>query len=207
MRSSEPLPPGAAPMLSSRRVLLRPIGDQDRHFIYELMSSPAAGGRVRYGGSTPSPEKVLATLWESVLAQFVAVRVDTGRPLGLVAITSPDFRNAFAYVSAVGEPAAQGSGLMVEAAFLMFHYAFRTWPFRKIYMEATEDSFQAFKGGSGELFREEGRLAGHVFWGGRYVDVIIMAVYRETWEQLEPRMSRLLASSSDHAHHNREDDR
>ncbi len=171
---------------------LRPIGEQDRRFLYELMTAPESGGRVRFGGATPSPEKVAATLWESVLAQFIVESAQSGRPVGLVAITSPDFRNGFAYISALGLPETQGSGLVAEAAFLAFHYAFTTWPLRKVYMEATEDSFGAFAGGLDDFFREEGRLVDHVFWNGRYVDMVILAVYRETWSRLAPRMVRLL---------------
>lgn len=184
------------PPLASRRVRLRRIEEGDRRFIYELMSSPDAGGRVRYGGSTPSPEKVAATLWDSVLAQFVVETVSSQHPVGLVAITSPDFRNGFAYVSALGQAPAQGSGLIAEAALLAFNYGFVTWPFRKLYMEATDDSFQAFKSGTDRLFREEGRLLDHVFWNGRYVDVITLAVYRQTWEQLSARFSTILLDDS-----------
>lgn len=191
-----PRPSVATPPLASRRVRLRPIADQDRRFLYELMTSPEAGGRVRFGGATPSPEKVIASLWDSVLAQFVVESATSGRPVGLVAITSPDFRNGFAYVSALGAPETQGTGLIAEAALLAFHYAFHTWPLRKVYMEATDDSFQAFRGGLDELFVEEGRLAEHVFWNGRYVDMVIVAVYRETWLRLVPRMMRLLTRRS-----------
>lgn len=190
MQRSRPL--AAAPLLSTRRVRLRPISEQDRRFLYELMTSPESGGRVRFGGATPSPEKVAASLWESVLAQFIVESVGSGLPVGLVAITSPDFRNGFAYVSALGLPETQGSGLVAEAAFLAFHYAFTTWPLRKVYMEATEDSFRAFENGLDDFFREEGRLVEHVFWNGRYVDMMILAVYRETWSRLAPRMVPLL---------------
>lgn len=178
--------------MASRRVRLRPIGEQDRRFLYELMVAPEAGGRVRFGGATPSPEKVAASLWDSVLAQFVVERVRGGQPLGLVAITSPDFRNGFAYVSALARPETQGSGLVAEAALLAFHYAFATWPLRKLYMEATEDSLRAFAGGLGDLFAEEGRLVEHVYWNSRYVDVVILAVYRKTWSRLAPRLAPLL---------------
>lgn len=193
--TSERSRPAAAgpPPLTSRRVRLRPIREHDRRFLYELMTAPECGGRVRFGGATPSPEKVAATLWESVLAQFVVESASSGgEPVGLVAVTSPDFRNGFAYVSAIGRPETQGTGLMAEAAFLAFHYAFSTWPLRKLYMEATEDSFRAFEGGLDDFFREEGRLADHVFWNGRYVDMVILAVYRETWSRLAPRMLGLL---------------
>lgn len=192
-----PRPTVATPPLAGRRVRLRTLSERDRGFLYELMSSPEAGGRVRFGGATPSPEKVLASLWDSVLAQFVVERADSGRPLGLVAVTSPDFRNGFAYVSALGTPESQGSGLIAEAAFLAFNYAFCTWPLRKLYMEATDDSFQAFGSGAGELFEEEGRLREHVFWNGRWVDVVISAVYRQTWERLAAPLMRRLAPAGE----------
>lgn len=156
------------------------------------MTSPEAGGRVRFGGGTVSPDKLAASLWEGVLAQFVVEGLQSQEPLGLVAITSPNFRDGFAYVSALGTTAAQGSGLVLEGVLLGFHYAFSTWPFRKIYMEATEGSFQAFKSGLGDLFAEEGRLRAHTFWNGRYLDLVILAVYRDTWARCAPGYLRRL---------------
>lgn len=174
------------PHMATKRVRLRTIGDRDSPFLYQLMTTPESGGRVRYGGGTPSPDKVAATLWESVLAQFVIEGLQSGDALGLVAITSPNFRDGFAYVSALAKPDVQGSGLVLEGVLLAFHYAFSTWPFRKIYMEATEGSLQAFKSGLGDMFVEEGRLGQHAFWNGRYLDLVILAVYRDVWARLSP---------------------
>ena len=185
----------AQPPMQTRRVALRPITDRDRLFVYELMTDPRAGGRVRFGGATPSPEKVAASLWDSVLAQFVVEKTSRGEPIGVVAVTSPNFRNGFAYLSAVGTAQAQGSGLVAEAVLLGFNYAFRTWPLRKIYMESTEESFHEFRTGTRVLFEEEGRLREHQFWNGRYQDMLILAVYRRTWEKHLPRFSKLLATN------------
>jgi RimJ/RimL family protein N-acetyltransferase len=182
----------AAPPMRSGRVRLHPITDRDSAFLYELMSSPEAGGRVRFAGATPSPDQIAASLWESVLAQFIAEGVSSGAPLGLVSITSPNFRDSFAYMSAIGSPAAQGSGLMAEAVLLGFNYAFTTWPFRKIYMEATETSYGFFRSGLKRFFSEEGRLRDHTFWDGRYIDVMVLAVYRDTWVEQAERLSRLV---------------
>lgn len=167
--------------MSTPRIRLRVIAEQDSLFLYDLMTSPLSGGRVRFAGATPSPEKISASLWESVLAQFIIEGVRSGQPLGLVAITSPNFRDGFAYVSALGSPDAQGSGLIAEGMALCFHYAFTTWPFRKLYLEATEHSFQGFKSGIGRYFVEEGHLREHVFWNGQYTDLLILAFYREKW--------------------------
>lgn len=165
---------------------LRTITDSDSAFLYELMSSPEAGGRVRFAGATPSPEKIVASLWDNVLAQFVIEGVSSRRPLGLVAVTSPNFRDGWAYLSAVGLPLVQGSGLIAESVLLGFDYAFLTWPFRKVYMEVTETSYSAFRSGLTRFFAEEGRLREHVFWDGRYRDVFILSVLRSTWAQLAP---------------------
>ncbi len=174
--------------MGTERVRLRTIADRDGAFIYELMTSPQAGGQVRFAGATPSPEKVASTLWESVLAQFVVEGVSTQQPLGIVSITSPNFRDGFCYMSAIGTPSAQGTGLIVEGVLLGFNYAFVTWPFRKIYMEVNETSYPRFRTGLGRFFVEEGRLREHAFWDGRYVDVFILAVYRSTWAEHKAEM-------------------
>jgi hypothetical protein len=53
-------------------------------------------------------------------------------------------------------------------------------------MEATEESYRAFRSGVDHFFTEEGRLRGHTFWNGSYIDMVILAVYRETWASLVP---------------------
>lgn len=187
---------GLLPVMSTRRVRLRTIGDEDMGFLYALMAAPDSGGRVRFAGATPSPKQVASSLWESVLAQFVIEGVDAGRPKGLMAITSPNFRDGYAYVSALGSSEAQGSGLVVEGVILGFNYAFTTWPFRKLYMEATDASYSAFKSGLDRFFSEEGRLRKHSFWNGSFVDLVILAVYRETWARHAPVLLKRLGAGS-----------
>src|SRR5688500_3160138 len=133
--------------MRTRHIRLHTITDRDALFLYDLMTSPEAGDRARFAGATPSPERVAASVWESAWAQFIVEGMSTRRPLGLVSITSPNFRDGYAYVSAVGTPEAQGTGLIAEGVLLGFHYAFLTWPFRKIYMEVSETSYEAFRSG------------------------------------------------------------
>ena len=149
------------PTMQTRRVRLRRIADGDGAFLYNLMTSLTAGGRVRYGGATPSPEKVLQGMWESVLAQFIIEGTSSQARMGVVAITSVNFRDGFAYFSVLGTEAARGRGLLGEGTFLGLHYAFSTWPFRKIYMEASDASIPAFEGALDRYFVEEGRLRQH----------------------------------------------
>jgi hypothetical protein len=113
---------------------------------------------VRFGGGTPSPDKIASSLWESVLAQFIIESADSQKLLGLVAITSPNFRDGFAYTSALGATEVQGSGLIAEGVLLGFNYVFTTWPFRKMYMEGTEESYRAFKSAR-KILHRRGPLA------------------------------------------------
>lgn len=189
-----PAPAWATPYTATRRVRLRLIAEGDQALLYHLMSSPHAGGRVRFAGATPSPERVAASLWENVLAQFVVEGAASREPLGLVAITSPNFRDGFSYISVLGMEEAQGSGLVMEGVLLGIHYAFCTWPFRKIYMEATESSYRMFRSGIGRYFDEEARFRQHAFWNGAYMDVVILALYRETWARVAPDMARRLGA-------------
>ncbi|MGH9149386.1 MAG: GNAT family N-acetyltransferase [Acidimicrobiales bacterium] len=185
--------------MASRRVRLRPLRDADFAFVYELMTSPAAGGRVRFAGATPSPNQVASSLWDSVLAQFLVEGASSGAPKGVVAITSANFRDAFAYLSVLASGPAAGSGLVAEATMLACNYAFCTWPFRKLYFEATERSYAAFASGLGRFFSEEGRLRQHVFWNQRYEDLLILAMYRETWAREAPRFLARAAADLDGA--------
>lgn len=183
---------------ATRRVRLRLIAEGDQGFLYHLMSSPYARGRVRFAGATPSPERVASSLWGNVLAQFVVEGADSRARLGLVAITSPNFRDGYAYVSVLGAEELHGSGLVMEGVLLGIHYAFCTWPFRKLYMEATDASYRMFRSGIGRYFAEEGRLRQHAFWNGRYMDAVILALYRETWAEVTPTMARRLGAVALH---------
>jgi hypothetical protein len=62
-------------------------------------------------------------------------------------------------------------------------------------MEATEESYRTFYSGLGHFFSEEGRLRQHSFWNGRYMDLAIFAVYRETWARLSPAVLHRLGAN------------
>ena len=192
------------PTMQTRRVRLRRVADGDGPFLYDLMTSLTAGGRVRYGGATPSPEKVLQGMWESVLAQFIIEGTSSQTRMGVVAITSVNFRDGFAYFSVLGTEAARGRGLLGEGTFLGLHYAFSTWPFRKIYMEASDASMPAFEGALDRYFVEEGRLRQHTYWNGSYLDVRVcspctarpgLRTRRDSWSGSGVRTARTSGTS------------
>lgn len=160
---------------------LKEFEDSDAGFYLELCSSLDVGRRFRFGGVSISPPARASAIWDGVLCHLVAVGVDSRRRLGVVSLTSPDLRNGTAYLSAISDQDVLGSGLMVEAVALGLHYAFETWPWRKIYMEVPEYNLDAFRSGLDRFFVREGTLRQHVYLDATYWDVHVLAISRELW--------------------------
>jgi len=190
-----PPPNPSASRWRTRRVYLKRFEDSDVPFYLELCSSLDVGRRFRFGGAAVHPHAATAAVWDGALIHLVGVGARSRRRLGVVSVTSADLRNGTAYISAVSDLAFVGTGLMVEAAGLAIDYVFETWPFRKLYAEVPEFNLRSFGSVTRRLFRTEGRLADHVFMDGRYWDVHILAVDRETWDREgAPRLARLRPS-------------
>lgn len=178
----------------NRRVDLRPLTPADYEFAYQTLVDPAAGGRLaRYGGGVPSRDQVIATMWDQVLAQFVVVGRQTGHRHGLVIVTSPDFRNRFAYISIVGSPTRRTGRVALEGGLLAIDYAFATWDLRKVYAEVISSNAGQF-GRIDKYASLEARYAAHVFVDGAYRDVLVFALYRDRWmSEVSPRLGILRA--------------
>jgi len=149
--------------------------------LYALATDPEVGLRLRTRGATPSPESVIATAWDHVLAQFMVEDASTGELAGLAVLASPDFRNRFAYFSVAASPQYMESGLLIDAGVLLIEYAFRTWDFRKLYAEVSGFNLPQFRSALGRYLEEEGRLLKHEFFNGEYWDVHLLALYRDRW--------------------------
>jgi hypothetical protein len=162
-------------------VALKEFDDDDVGFYIELCSDLELGRSFRFGGASIPPPARPSAVWDGVLCHLVAVGVGSRRRLGVVSLTSPDLRNGTAYVSAIGDRDVVGSGLMVEAVVLGLHYAFETWPWRKLYLEVAEPNLARFRSGVDRFFAREGTLTEHVFLDGRYWDVHVLAITRERW--------------------------
>jgi RimJ/RimL family protein N-acetyltransferase len=166
------------PSMRGRRVALTPVVPGDHDFLYALAVSEGTGFRWRFRGSTPSYEAFQSVLWQGLTAQFL-IRDPTGTPIGHAIIYNTDFNLGLTYVGVVVESSVHGSGLGVEAARLLVHYAFCTWALRICYMELPEYNYFQFASGEGRSFEVEGRLRGAEVYGGKYYDRLILAISRD----------------------------
>jgi RimJ/RimL family protein N-acetyltransferase len=149
-------PPAA---LTSRHVVLRPVAPHDAPYLYALATS-GVGYRWRFRGAIPPIESFAAALNHDVLVQFVAESAITGRPLGHVAAFDADLHSRHASIGAIFDGALLRSGIGVEGVALVADYP------------------RALT----KLFTVEGVLTEHQYFGGKYWDMLVMALTRESWE-------------------------
>jgi acyl carrier protein len=169
--------------LESSSIVLRPVTAADEPYLFRLLAGGEQLVRYRLRGMTPSPEAFHQFIWDRVVAQFVAFSRQ-GHPVGLVSCFDPDFRNRHAHIAAVADPEVKGNGLMAEATKLFVTYVFGEFDLRKLYAETLEPNYEQFAHGAGKLFEVEGRLREHEYVGGRYVDALLLASYRDRWMAL-----------------------
>jgi UDP-4-amino-4,6-dideoxy-N-acetyl-beta-L-altrosamine N-acetyltransferase len=111
-----------------------------------------------------------------------------GRPIGLVAITNIDLVNSKCFWGFyVGEPTAPvGAGAAME--YLALQYMFEARGTRKVCCEVLSSNEPVIRLHSKFGFREEGRFLQHVLKGGRYQDVVFLAMLAIEWRDREATM-------------------
>ena len=169
------------PRLAGKRFSLAPLTPEHHYTAYRLSLSEEANYRWRYHGAMPTWETFEATLHANVLVQFLVVaNQDPKTPIGLVTAYNPSLQDGTCYLGMVGSR-KMGAGVL-EGFILVTGYLFDVWPLRKIYMESPEFNLGQFASAIqlGYL-HEEGRLAEHRYYQGRYWDHFTYALYREDY--------------------------
>lgn len=169
-----------APQLAGRFCRLRPITPADHAPLYEIAVSQEVNLRWRFRGVIPSFEAFVATFRpQDVTAQFTVTTRQSNEAQGLVVAYNTDPRDNHTYVGTFVSEKLAGTGLGVEATYLFANYLFMTWPFRKIYFETIEYNLPSFRTILKDLVRVEGQLGDHLYYGGRYWDMWLLALYRD----------------------------
>jgi hypothetical protein len=179
------------PQMRGRQVYLRGLTQEDYPAFHQLDASGEGGVRWRFRGATPGPEQWVQMAWNSVLVQFVVAGTRDNRPIGLVVAYRAEFQHRHAYFAAVG--LRRPSPLMIFGCALFFEYAFTCWDFHKLYMELPAYNLPQIASGVGRYFEVEGQLREHSYYGGKMWDEVVLALYRERWQE---RGRRLLAAAS-----------
>ena len=166
-----------APTLSNNEIRLTPVEPDDLRFLYALSIHPETCFRWRYRGAPPPIERFASDLWSQVLVQFVARRTDDGEPVGHVVAYGADMGQRYAYIGAVFRAEYHGSGLAAQVVAMFVRYMFHAFPMRKLYVEIPGFNWPQMRSGEGKIFQVEGIMRDHEFFGGRYWDRYLCAIY------------------------------
>lgn len=175
----EPRRIGSRLPLQGRRVRLIPLTAAHHGEALDMFTRGNNLIQFRFRGTTPSPETFGRVLWDRVLCQFAVV--DRQRLVAIVTAFEPDMRNRHCHVAVVSHAdAPKGAGM--EGLVLLIDHLFAEFDLRKVYAEALEPNAATFSSGLGRVAKVEGRLTEHEFMGGRYHDMLVIAITRERWE-------------------------
>lgn len=110
--------------------------------------------------------------------------IKTGEFIGIIQLNNIDYISGTAiWGFIIGDSKNQGKGYSIEAPRLLFNYAFKVLNLRKIFgypIEFNEATFKMHQ--KLGKFIEEGRLKKHVYFDGKYHDVIILSLFREDFK-------------------------
>ncbi|MEZ5383165.1 MAG: GNAT family N-acetyltransferase [Microthrixaceae bacterium] len=168
---------------------LLPVLPEDLPFVYSISTCEENGFRWRYRGSFPDIAAFAQEYNAGTLVQFIVQDRSSGRQAGIVNIYGENLRDGWAYLGAVAAPEFQHTGVVVDGAATLLSYAFNVWALRKVYLDTIEYNMAEFEVGLRRISVEESRLKDHIFFGGRYWDMVTSAVYRERWYDLVSRVS------------------
>jgi hypothetical protein len=171
------------PPLRNEHVVLRPPvpGDYDMLRLAEMSTDVGLNWRLR--GHTPGPEEWAANLWSGVLAQHLVFPIADGPPLGLLVAYRASLQDGFSYLAALKFDPNDRSPLFLQGLALFTDFLFATWNFHKLYMEVPAYNMQQFASGVGRYLEIEGRFKEHLSYAGRRWDLLMLALYRERWQQ------------------------
>lgn len=185
--------PLAKPMVYSRRIELHPFvaSGPARDWLHRLVTDPILARPFRWRYANLSEGDLMADVLSGQLLTCIVVGRSSRLPLGAVFLTAADLRDGHASVSVLAAWKALGTGLTVEGTMALIHLAFLEWPFRKVYADVDTDSLRRFASVVDRYAEIEGRFRSHVYRDGHYLDVLRLALYRESWSEHCARFSKV----------------
>jgi UDP-4-amino-4,6-dideoxy-N-acetyl-beta-L-altrosamine N-acetyltransferase len=171
-------------MLTYQDYRMRPMEEKDLERVLEWRNSD----RVRQNSLTDQlialeeHRKWFARIKDGTRDQFFVFEY-LKRPLGVISFnlidrTSEKCSWGFYLGETDGPPMA---GIVME--YMALEYAFEELNMRKLYGEVLAFNSRVIKLHQLFGFKEEGRLIKHVIKNGKYEDLVLIAIFQESWEE------------------------
>lgn len=168
----------------SRRVILRPVLEEDIPSITRWMNNPEVTKflTASYPLTEVEEREWLQNLSKRKPEHVVVAIVADGKAIGTMGLHNISSRSRSATTGAViGEEMYRGKGYGSEAKMLLLDYAFHVLNLRKICSRviAFNERSVAYSLKCG--YHEEARLREHIFYNGCYWDEVCLAVFYDEW--------------------------
>lgn len=178
-------------MIFGRKVVLRDIYDSDIEAMTVWRNDPDVN-KYFFTHEPISVEK--QKQWISSLREktdeklfIIAPLEDPKRPIGTVGLVHIDRKNGRAEWGRflIGDPSARGKGYGSEALYLSLRHAFDTLDLQRLYLEVYSWNADARSLYEKFGFRIEGTYRAHIYWGGKYHDVVTYGLLRPEFREKE----------------------
>ena len=170
------------PVLTGKKVILRPITLEDTDRIVRWRNSPSVQQNFIFRQPfTPQMHRgwMKNKVATGQVVQYIIQRAEDGVPVGSVYFRDLDPDNDSAeYGIFIGEESARGQGLGTETARLFVKYGFETLGLHRISLRLLKENRAAYRSYEKAGFVQEGIFRGMVRLDGVYRDVVFMAVIR-----------------------------
>ena len=166
------------------RIVLRPLDVADE----ELLAVWAAEEQIQKTFAEGLLAHLLANL-PNVVAdparRDMVIRNEDGRDIGLVDLFHIDSRIHQAEMAKLlGDAEMRGRGYAKEATYLLLGYAFHELGLRRVYLRTAGFNLHNIKLNEKIGFRFEGILRGAHLLAGEIIDVALMSILREEYDQI-----------------------
>lgn len=168
------------------KVILRRPEPGDIDSLYQYKNDPAIASNL--GGFSYGFSRADIAEWIEVHRRkqdetvWAVCERNTNRCIGHVGLYAIDSRVRCAeFGILIGDPAQWGKGIGTECTAFALNYAFNDLNLNRVSLTVLETNAAAIGLYREVGFREEGRLRQAQFKGGRYVDVIAMAILRDEY--------------------------
>ncbi len=170
------------------KIYLRPFMKSDIPVWFAWFNDPLVTEHMNKG-IFPNTELLQEELYNSLLkskndVQLAVVYKEDDSLIGIIGIHKIDWVHRLGDISVViGEQSRTGKGIATEAIGLIIKHAFLTMNLRRLTAGMAASNIGAKRCFEKNGFELEGTRRKHIFLNGSYIDIYMMGLLREEWEQ------------------------
>lgn len=180
---------GRIVFLDGPGVYLRPPDEKDIPLFVKWMNDPEVRRFIRNDSpmTFAAEREWYAERHKRMATDPIVVIADkeNDKPIGTMGLHGIDHRNGTATTGAcIGEKDYWGRGFGFRAKMVLLEYAFHTQNLRKIYSRVFASNGRSRRYSEKCGYSLEATLREDLFLEGKYVDLLVLSVFRKDWEPL-----------------------